>query len=411
MSLWSRLFGKTEPPPEPAPPFAPAPAPVAAPAPAPVTELDRLLSVGLPGGVSPDEAVEILQRLRSTPEEGRALEELVRATAARALPEPLLFATAAALVDRGEIKAARPILATCNSAAALLLRADLATDAGDLTSALALVERILLRDLDHPGARERHKRLREGLGLALERKPDASTTTVVSAEPDTPYRLLREAARGGAGAVYEAEDRELGRRVGLKVYHEPTRDRTQLLHEAATAVSLGGPGVVRIFDVDPEHGWLALEWVSLGAMRERLRAKDEGSLRPIGRWARSLAAALARVHRAGWVHLDVKPANVLLRAPDDLLLTDFGIARRVGEPSPAGSMGYVSPERMAGRLADPRDDVFGFGRILEDVIDRFERPDDAPWKILAAACTGPDAARPPDADALLALVTSRDTRL
>ena len=399
MSLWSKLFGKAA---MPAPAPAPAPAPPSAPAPAPVTELDRLLSVGLPGGVSPEDAVEILARLRSSPEEGHALEELVRATAGRALPEPLLFATASALVDRGEIKAAGSILAGCNSAGALLLRADLATDAGDLTAALALVERILLRDLDHPGARERRKRLREGLGLALERKPDASTTTVVAAEPDTPYRLLREAARGGAGAVYEAEDRELGRRVALKVYHEPTRDRVQLLHEAATAVELGGPGVVRIFDVDPEHGWLALEWVSLGAIRERLRANDEGSLRPIERWARSLAVALARVHRAGWVHLDVKPANVLLRAPDDLLLTDFGIARRAGEASPAGSMGYVSPERMAGRLACPRDDVFGFGRILEDVIDRFERAEDAPWRAFAAACTGPDSGRPADADALLA---------
>ena len=408
MSLWSKLFRKSAPA-DAVDVTPPAPAPAPAPVPAPVTELDRLLSVGLPRGISTEEALEILQRLRSSPEEGRALEELVRATAGRILPETVLFATASALVDRGEVAAARPILAGCNSAEALLLRADLATDAGDLTSALALVERILLRDLDHPGARERLKRLREGLGLAVERKPDASTTTVVAAEPDTPYRLLREAARGGAGAVYEAEDRELGRRVALKVYHEPTRDRAQLLHEAATAVSLGGPGVVRIFDVDPEHGWLALEWVSLGAMRERLRAKDEASLRPIERWATSLAKALARVHRAGWVHLDVKPANVLLRAPDDLLLTDFGIARRAGEISPAGSMGYVSPERMAGRLADPRDDVFGFGRILEDVIDRFERPEDAPWKAFAAVCTGPDAERPKDADGLLSVI--QDGRL
>ena len=406
MSLWSKLFNKPEPEPVAVPaPAPPVPAPPS-PSPSPPTELDRLLSVGLPNGISADEAVEILRRFHSTPEEGRALEELVRATAGRALPEPLLFATASALVDRGELKAARPILAGCNSSEALLLRADLATDAGDLTSALALIERILLRDLDHLGARERLKRLREGLGLAIERKADASTTTVVAAEPDTPYRLLREAARGGAGAVYEAEDRELGRRVALKVYHEPTRDRAQLLHEAATAVSLGGPGVVRIFDVDPEHGWLALEWVTLGAMRERLRAKDEGSLRPIARWARSLGLALARVHAAGWVHLDVKPANVLLRAPDDLVLTDFGIARRRGEASPAGSMGYVSPERMAGRPADPRDDVFGFGRILEDVIDRFERADDAPWRAFAAVCTGPDAARPKDAEALLASLPS-----
>ena len=61
---------------------------------------------------------------------------------------------------------------------------------------------------------------------------------------------------------------------------------------------------------------------------------------------------LARVHAGGWVHHDVKPANVLLADLDTPVLTDFGIARKVGEPSPAGSLGYVSPERLAGRASD-----------------------------------------------------------
>jgi serine/threonine-protein kinase len=283
-------------------------------------------------------------------------------------------------------------LGGATSSPALLLRADLVADTGDLAAAVALTERVLLRDIDLPGARERHRRWREALGLSTrEERPDPNAATVVASEPDSPFRLLREVARGGAGAVYEAEDRELGRRVALKVYHRPDRDRAQLLHEARVAAELTGPGIVRVFDVDPEHGWLALEWAALGAMRERLRARDREALVPMQRWALPLAGALARVHAAGWVHLDVKPANVLLRGPRDPLLSDFGTARRIGEPTPPGSLGYVSPERLAGRASDPRDDVYGFGRILEDVLETVGDADvTARWSPLAAACVAPD---------------------
>ncbi len=403
MGIFDKLFGR-EPKKEEPSPAAPAVAPSASfarpPAPAEPSEIDRLVDPKTP----PDVAVAIFRALRSTPDEGKAIDEVLRATGSRTLPEGLLFVVASALVDRGQRAAAIPLLAQCNSPGALLLRADLATEAGDAPAALALVERILLAEFDHPGARERLRRLRDTLGLAVERKPDAQTTTVVAAEPDTPYRLLREAARGGAGAVYEAEDRELGRKVALKVYHEPTRDRAQLLAEVRLAVALRGPGVVRVFDVDVEHGWIALEWLALGSLRERIRASDEAVLRATREWALPLARALARVHALGWVHLDVKPANVLLRAPNDAVLTDFGIARKRGEASPAGSMGYVSPERMGGSLADPKDDVFGFGRILEDVLDRFGGEPGA--RELAARCTGPATARPADAAALVSALAS-----
>jgi serine/threonine-protein kinase len=231
---------------------------------------------------------------------------------------------------------------------------------------------------------------------------DTNAATIVPTETPAPYHLVREVARGGAGAVYEAEDRLLGRRVALKVYHHPERDRAQLLHETQVAVSLRGPGVVGVLDVDPDHGWIALEWSKLGTLRAMVRAGEVQSLMPLERWARPLAEALARVHAAGWVHHDLKPANVLFAALDAPMLGDFGIARRAGEPSPHGSLGYVSPERMGGRPSDPRDDVWAFGRVLEDVLDVL--PDSAEtrrWRTMAAACTGPDADRPVDARALV----------
>jgi hypothetical protein len=379
-------------------------------------ELERLFRLGTAGGPDAAEASSLFRALRSTPDEGRAIDVVASVAKAGGAPERLVVAAAAALADRGERDRALELVtgatAPCASLEARMLAADLREARGELTEALALVERVLVRDLDYPGARERHVRWRGRLGLQADVKDaavDLSAATVVSREPDAPFLLLREVARGGAGAVYEAQDRELGRRVALKVYHHADRDRAQLLHEARVAATLAGPNVVRVLDVDPERGWLALEWAALGSLRQRLRDSDHAALAPLRAWVSPLASALARVHAGGWVHHDVKPANVLFEASGERgavrpVLADFGTARRTGEPSPPGSLGYVSPERLAGRASDPRDDVFGFGRILEDVLHALsatENAEAAGWQGLAAACTGPDAARPADGRALV----------
>ncbi|MBS2013079.1 MAG: serine/threonine protein kinase [Deltaproteobacteria bacterium] len=371
-------------------------------APSAAKDIAKLVRVGLAGGPSPEDALYIFSRLRSTPDEARAVEELVRTAQLRTLPDPLLLALGSALIDRGEHEVAMRALRGATSSTSLVMQGDLAERRGDIPMALALIERVLLRDLDHPGARERHRRWRSQLGYEVEQKAVAPGATVVTREPDAPFDLLREVGRGGAGAVYEAVDRELGRHVALKVYHQPERDRAQLAHEARVAVALEGPGVVRVFDLDPEHGWLALEWSQFGTLREHIRTRDLSRLLPIERWAAPLAQALARTHAAGWVHHDVKPANVLIGRGGGAILTDFGIARRAGEPPPAGSLGYLSPERMAGRASDPRDDVYGFGRVLEDVLDvTTDAATLARYRPLAAVCTGPDAQRPVDARALV----------
>ncbi len=399
MGFWD-LFKKQPDAPVQAPAVRASP-PIPAPAPVP-KELERLLRVGMPGGPTDDEAEAAFQALRSTPDEARAVEELVRTAQMRKLPDALLLALGATLLDRGEPEGATRVLSSASSPPALVLLADLAEHRGDLPIALSYIERVLLRDLDHPGARERHRRWRAQLGFDLEQKPVAAGVTVVAREPDAPFDLLREVGRGGAAAVYQAIDRDLGRHVALKVYHQPERDRNQLAHEARVAVMLEGTGIVRVFDVDPEHGWIALEWAAGGALREHIRARELARLLPIERWALPLATALARVHSAGWVHHDVKPANVILSRTNMPILTDFGTARRIGESSPPGSLGYISPERMKGRASDPRDDVYGFGRVLEDALAAIG--DDqaiARWRPIAAACTGADESRPADARALV----------
>lgn len=401
MSFWDR-FRKKSAPAAPAADDA-AESIVLVPPPAPMPkELERLIRVGLPGGPTDDEAVLAFAALRATPDEARAVEELSRSAQMRKLPDPLLLSLGATLLDRGEPEGATRVLSAATSSPALVLLADLAERRGELPIALAFVERVLLRDLDHPGARERHRRWRAELGFDLEQKPIVTGATVVAREPDAPFDLLREVGRGGAAAVYEARDRDLGRHVALKVYHQPERDRGQLMHEARVAVALEGPGIVRVLDLDPDHGWIALEWAPGGALREQIRGRERGRLLPLERWALPLAGALARVHAAGWVHHDVKPANVISSRTNAAILTDFGTARRAGEPSPPGSLGYVSPERMKGRASDPRDDVYGFGRVLEDVLAALgDEQIVARYRPLAAACVGPDETRPADGRALV----------
>jgi hypothetical protein len=367
------------------------------------------------------DAERIFAQTRRLPVEGRAIEMLLAHHARKPLPEALLVAVASALMDRGDDRNALAALAHASSTSALLLRSDGLARTGDRAGALALVERVLLRDIDSPGARERHVRWAAARGWTvrpaapLSQRADgagaaAGTSTAAPLAADaaaggaSPFRRIRERARGGAGVVYEAEDVDLGRRVALKVYHRPERDRAQLAHEARVAAGLAGPGVVRVWDAHLDEGWLAMEWAPKGAL-----GALGSNWPPLTEWAPALARALARVHRAGWVHLDVKPANVLLHATASAVLTDFGTARRIGEPSPPGSLGYVSPERLGGQPSDPRDDVYGFGRIVADFLAQtnasaLDASGRAGWHALAADCTAPRVDRPADGGALVAQV-------
>ncbi|MFO0548267.1 MAG: serine/threonine-protein kinase [Polyangiaceae bacterium] len=227
---------------------------------------------------------------------------------------------------------------------------------------------------------------------------------IAPAPRSTSFTILREVARGGAGAVYEAMDEVLGRRVAFKVYHREGEDRMHLEREVRLAAKLAGAGIVRVLDASPESGWIALEWVGAGSLREWIREARE-ELAPIERWAVPLARALGRVHRAGLVHLDVKPGNVLMRERDEPLLTDFGIARELGEKTLGGSAGYLSPERLAGAPASAGDDLYGFGRILEDALDALSRGaprEDAPLRRVVERCLAPAAERFASAEELTA---------
>lgn len=193
-----------------------------------------------------------------------------------------------------------------------------------------------------------------------------------------PYRLLRRLGAGGMGAVFEATDEVLGRRVAIKVIAPSlARDpafRRRFVNEARAQASLDSPHVVQVFahgEID-DHLYLAAQLVPDGDLGALLRKHGPLSLPAAVDVTAQVAAGLAEAHRVGLVHRDIKPGNVLLRRTGDRIvayLCDFGIATGPGDSievghCPPGTPAYMAPEVVAGGAGGPAADVYALGCLL-----------------------------------------------
>ena len=202
---------------------------------------------------------------------------------------------------------------------------------------------------------------------------------------DGRYRVEAPVARGGMSTVYAATDLRLDRRVAVKVMaptltHDPAfTDR--FVREARTAARLSHPNAVAVFDQGAQDGpagrvvFLVMELVPGSTLRDVLRHR--GRLRPDEAVSllEPVLAALAGAHRAGLVHRDVKPENVLISTDGTVKVVDFGLARAVAAPSTStqagvvlGTVAYVAPEQVARGSADARTDVYSAGILLYELL-------------------------------------------
>lgn len=365
-------------------------------------ELEAIRQVERDSPESRARALDVLRRAAGTSLEHQALAACLTAHGRRRAPAELLCLAAELFTRRGDPDAALHLLEGLDEPQGWLLEADLRAERGQHAAALALVERALAYSIDAPGALERVRSWRPQK-IAT---PGANQPTLLAAEaPHPSFAIVREAGRGGAATVYQAEDAALGRSVALKVYHRPERSREHVLREARTAVKFSGSGVVRVFDAAPDAGWLAMEWAARGSLRQCLE-RDPQEIPELEATFFGLVATLARIHGAGYVHADVKPGNILFRADHGVLLSDFGLAVPVGESHRGQSPGYAPPERMHGGAASAADDVYALGRVLDDMLAAGANSQNLfSWRGLAALLTSDE--RPRDAAAVRELLPLR----
>ena len=199
------------------------------------------------------------------------------------------------------------------------------------------------------------------------------------------YRLAGEIGHGAMGAVYRAHDPQLERDVAVKLislafaagHGDPKEAAARFAREARVAARLHHSNVVAVFDFGEEGDqlFLVMELVEGETLSQRLARGDfPGTTKALEIVAQT-ADALAAAHLAGGIHRDIKPGNLLLPKSGAVKVSDFGVAKAVGESTEltrtgmmVGSPAYMAPEQVQGQELDGRSDLFSLGVVLYELL-------------------------------------------
>jgi serine/threonine-protein kinase len=196
---------------------------------------------------------------------------------------------------------------------------------------------------------------------------------------DGRYRVRARIARGGMATVYVATDLRLERRIALKVMHGHLSDDTvfqsRFIQEARAAARLADPHVVNVFDQgqDGDMAYLVMEYLPGITLRELLREQRRLTVPQTVTIMDAILSGLAAAHRAGIVHRDVKPENVLLAEDGRIKIGDFGLARATTANTATGAqllgtIAYLAPELVTRGMADARSDIYSLGIMLYEML-------------------------------------------
>ncbi|GGE89958.1 Stk1 family PASTA domain-containing Ser/Thr kinase [Mycetocola zhadangensis] len=246
------------------------------------------------------------------------------------------------------------------------------------------------------------------------------TDPIIGRLIDDRYDVRSRIARGGMATVYLATDRRLERRVAIKVMHGHLADdsnfRNRFVQEARSAARLADPHVVSVFDQgqDSDLAYLVMEYLPGITLRELLR--DHGKLTPrqVIDIMDAVTSGLAAAHRAGIIHRDVKPENVLLADDGRIKISDFGLARAASAntatgQSLLGTIAYLSPELVTRGVADARSDIYALGIMMYEMLTgeqpyKGEQPMQIAYQHANESVPRPSAVNPDVPDALDDLV-------
>lgn len=200
------------------------------------------------------------------------------------------------------------------------------------------------------------------------------------------YKVIQKIGQGGMGAVYEAKDENLGRRVALKIIRlsdNSTMTRQRFRREARAASALNHPNIVTIYEFgnDNDIDFLAMEYVEGHTLRHYIVDEPAPLPQMLG-YARQAALALGHAHSKSVVHRDLKPGNIMITPTGLVKVLDFGLAKLIEgssadgiegstHPTPLtqpgsvlGTPAYMSPEQSLGEPTAAASDIFSFGVIL-----------------------------------------------
>jgi eukaryotic-like serine/threonine-protein kinase len=205
-----------------------------------------------------------------------------------------------------------------------------------------------------------------------------------------PYEIQSPLGAGGMGEVYRARDARLNRDVAIKILPasfsvDPERLQ-RFAQESRAAAALNHPNILSIYDIGNDRGapYVVSELLEGETLRDRLRNGALSSRKAI-EYAQQIARGLAAAHEKGIVHRDLKPENLFLTNDGHAKILDFGLAKfttseaDISDNAPTiqvateagtvlGTAGYMSPEQVRGKAADPRSDIFAFGAILYEML-------------------------------------------
>jgi len=194
------------------------------------------------------------------------------------------------------------------------------------------------------------------------------------------YEILQTIGEGGMGAVYQAEDRELGRMVALKVIRPELANNTDILQrfkqEILLASKVTDRNIIRIYDLGDAAGvkFITMEFVEGEDLRHLLKRQGKLSAAEAVEIMEQVVSGLRAAHRVGIIHRDLKPGNIMRATDGRVLVMDFGLARslegdgmtRTG--AMLGTMEYMSPEQAQAKGVDARSDIFTVGLILYELL-------------------------------------------
>jgi serine/threonine-protein kinase len=201
------------------------------------------------------------------------------------------------------------------------------------------------------------------------------------------YQILGILGVGGMGVVYRGMDNSVGREVAIKTLTEATEELRQRFQLEARSGVLNHPNIVTIYDFGEQDGnpYIVMEFVRGDSLENLLRAGHQFSLIEKLDIVRQVCLGLGYAHQKGVVHRDIKPANVMVQPDGNIKIVDFGIARLESQSGHTqaglviGTFHYISPERLLGKAADGRADIWSVGIILYQLLTgRLPFPGDDP---------------------------------